>query len=136
MYSYWYQSWTKILRSTWKNFKLLWQCFPCKETGRCYLHAFFNDKSKFFLLRNLESLKGQLLSDVFWWQWCWWHRYVSDFMIVTDLRCLCQNHFLALFGYVRDFINVFNRSPTSQICHQHSWCPTSVTNIDVTDQIN
>ena len=36
------------------------------------------------------------------------------------------------FRYVGDFLNVLNRSPTSQTCHQHIWSPTSVTNIDVT----
>ena len=46
-------------------------------------------------------------------QWCWWHRYVGDFMMVTDLRCWWQNH------YVGDFfryVGVLNRSP--------SWWPT------------
>ena len=60
------------------------------------------------------------------WQWCWWHRYVGDFMMVTGLRCWLQNH------YVGDFPNVLNRSPTTKTCHQHLWSPTSVTNIDVT----
>jgi len=23
-----------------------------------------------------------------WWQWCWWHRYVGDLMMVTILRIL------------------------------------------------
>ena len=36
------------------------------------------------------------------------------------------------FRYVGDFLNVLNRSPTSQSCLQHIWSPTSVTNIDVT----
>ena len=26
-----------------------------------------------------------------WWQWCRWHRYVDDFMMVTDLTCWWQN---------------------------------------------
>ena len=47
-------------------------------------------------------------------------------MLVTDLRCWWQNH------YVGDFLNVLNRSTTSQTCRQHIWSPTSVTNIDVT----
>ena len=67
------------------------------------------------------------------WHWCWWHRYVDDFMMVTDFRCWCQNHYVDdLFRYVGDFLNVLNRSRTSQTCHQHIWSPTSVTNIDVT----
>ena len=40
------------------------------------------------------------------------------------------------FSYVGDFLNVLNRSPTSQTCHQHIWSLTSVTNIDVTVKIN
>ena len=68
------------------------------------------------------------------WQWCWWHRYVGDFMMVTDLRCWWQNHYVGdFFRYVGDFLNVLNRSPTSQTCNQLIWSPTSVTNIDVTD---
>ena len=34
--------------------------------------------------------------------------------------------------YWRLFRYEFNRSPTSQTCHQHIASPTSVTNIDVT----
>ena len=39
------------------------------------------------------------------WQWCWWQRYLGDFMMLTDLRCWWQNH------YVGDFV--------SNIRHQH-----------------
>ena len=45
---------------------------------------------------------------------------------------LCER----LFRYVGDFLNILNRSPTSQTCHQHIWSPTSVTNIDVTSILN
>ena len=31
------------------------------------------------------------------WQWCWWHRYVGDFIMVTDFRCWWQNHYTATF---------------------------------------
>ena len=55
-------------------------------------------------------------------------------MLVTDLRCWWQNHYVGdFFRYVGDFLNVLNRSSTSQTCHQHIWSPTSVTNIDVTE---
>jgi len=58
---------------------------------------------------------------------------IGDFMMVTDLRFWWQNHYVGdFFRYVGDFFSVFNRSPTSQTCHQHIWSPTSVTNIDVT----
>ena len=54
------------------------------------------------------------------WQWCWWHRYVCDFMMVTDLRCWWQNHYVGdFFRYVGDFLNVLNRSPLSWIGHKH-----------------
>ena len=54
-------------------------------------------------------------------------------MLVTDLRCWWQNQYVSdFFRYVGDFANVFNRSPTSQTCHQHIWSLTSVTNINVT----
>ena len=60
-----------------------------------------------------------------------------DFMMLTDLRCRCQNDYVGdVFRYVGDFLNEFNRSPTFQSCHQHIGSPTSVTNVDVTDQIN
>ena len=52
---------------------------------------------------------------------------------MTYLRCWWQNHYVGdFFRYVGDFLNVLNRSPTSQTCHQHIWSPTSITNIDVT----
>ena len=41
-------------------------------------------------------------------------RYVGDFMMVTDLRCWWQNHYVGDFvRYVGDFLYVLNRSPTS-----------------------
>jgi len=44
-----------------------------------------------------------------------------------------QDHYVGdLIRYVGDFLNVLNRSPTSQTYRQHIWSPTSVTNIDVT----
>ena len=42
------------------------------------------------------------------------------FMMVTDYRCWWQNHYTRdFFHYVGDFLNVLNRSPSSQTCHQH-----------------
>ena len=32
------------------------------------------------------------------WQWCWWQRYVGDFMMATDLRCRWQNHYVGNFS--------------------------------------
>ena len=68
------------------------------------------------------------VSNFIWWQWCWWHRYVGDFMMVTDLRCWWQNYYVPMFKMT----NMPNRSPTSHTYHQHIWSSTSVTNIDVT----
>ena len=54
-------------------------------------------------------------------------------MMVTYFRCWWQNHYVGdFFRYVGDFLNILNRSLTSQTCHQHIWSPTSITNIDVT----
>ena len=54
------------------------------------------------------------------WQWCWWHRYVGDIMMVTDFICWWQNHYVGdFFRYVGEFLNVFNRSSTSWIGRQH-----------------
>ena len=66
-------------------------------------------------------------------QLCWWHRYVDDLMM-TDMRCWWQNHYVGdFFRYVSDFVNVLNQLLTSETSHQHVRSPTSVTNIDVTD---
>ena len=42
----------------------------------------------------------KLVTDFFYmrWQWCWWHRYVGYFMMVTDLRCCWQNHCWRFFS--------------------------------------
>ena len=55
--------------------------------------------------------------------------------MMIDFRCCWQNHDVGdLFRYYGDFLNVLNRSPTSQTCHQHILSPISVTNIDVTSR--
>ena len=64
-------------------------------------------------------------NEIFRWQWCWWHRYVSDFMMVTDFRCWWNHYVGDCFRYVGDFLNVLNRSPTSWIGHQHLKLVTS-----------
>ena len=41
------------------------------------------------------------------WQWFWWERYVGDVMMMTDLRCWWQNHYVGdFFCDVDDFFNV------------------------------
>ena len=70
--------------------------------------------------------------DVFCrWQWCWWNGYVV-YMIVTDLRCCWQNHyvgnFFSLCWWFCKCIKLtdLNLSPTnffSNIRHQHRFQP-------------
>ena len=93
--------------------------------------------------------KGLILSQ---WQWWWWHRYVGDIvMLVTSLcwwlydddwfemlvaESLCWRLFPLCPWFsqcIKSVTNILNRSTTSQTCHQLIWSPTSVTNIDVTD---
>ena len=52
------------------------------------------------------------------WQWCWWHCYVGDFMVVTVLRCWWQNHKLWFINYVGDFFRCVGDF-ISNIRHQH-----------------
>ena len=118
--------------------------FNLQRSAAFKLYAIKVMPSKYLKIHSLISFLRliMILSDLryfswfgrLWgWQWCWWHRYVGDFMMATDFRCWWQNHYVGdLFRYVGDFLNVLNRSPTSQTCHQHIWSPTSVTNIDVT----
>ena len=32
------------------------------------------------------------LVESFWWQWCWWHRYVGDLMMVNVTNIDLTNH--------------------------------------------
>ena len=58
-------------------------------------------------------------------QWCWWQRFVDDFLMVIIWKPLRQNHFV---GYVFEV----NRSYwDSRAFHQHKLSPTSVTNVRV-----
>ena len=41
-------------------------------------------------------------------QWCWWQRYVDNFMMVTVLRCWWQNHYI-----VTNINRLKHPSPTS-----------------------
>ena len=54
-------------------------------------------------------------------------------LTVTDLRCWWRNRVADFFHLVGDLLNVLNWSPISQTCHQHICCPTSLTNIHVTE---
>ena len=60
------------------------------------------------------------------WQWCWWHRYVDDFMMVTNLRCWWQNHYAGVFF---GMLVIF---PMYQIRHQHPDWVTNISNLSPT----
>ena len=65
---------------------------------------------------------------------CWW-LYDGDWFEMLVAESLCWRLFSLCWWFsqcIKSVINIFNRSPTSQTCHQHIWSPTSVTNIDVT----
>ena len=61
---------------------------------------------------------------------CWW-LYDGDWYQILVAESLCW----WFSRCIKSVINILNRSPTSQTCHQNIWSPTSVTNIDVTDAI-
>ena len=65
------------------------------------------------------------------WQWCWWHRYVGDFMMVTDLRCWWQNHYVGDFSVIWWFFQciksvtyILNLSPTHLVSNIHLQNPS------------
>ena len=86
------------------------------------------------------------------WQWCWWHRYVGDIVMLMTLwwwlisdvggRIIMLATFfvmsvtffvMSVFSQrIKSVTNILNRSLTSKTCHQHICSPTSVTNIVVT----
>ena len=66
---------------------------------------------------------------------CWW-LYDGDWFEMLVAESLCWWLFSLCWWFsqcIKSVTNILNRSPTSQTCHQHIWSPTSVTNIDVTD---
>ena len=70
----------------------------------------------------------------FGWQWCWW-LYDGDWFEILLTKSLCWWIFSLCWWFsqcIKLVINILNRSPTSQTCHQHIWSPKSITNIDVT----
>ena len=71
-----------------------------------------------------------------WWQRCWWHHYVGNLMMGTDLKSWWQNHYVGDFFVMlvisqynksvisipESVIKISNLSPTrlvANICHQH-----------------
>ena len=68
---------------------------------------------------------------------CWW-LYDGDWFEMLVTESFCWRLFSLCWWFsqcIKSVINILNRSPTPQICHQHIWSPTSVTNIDVTRKI-
>jgi len=127
-----------------------WCCCSCHHRSRCCsdIITFVNitrASSRTIFLSLRVRIKSQSQK---WWQWCWWHLYVGDFMIVSDLRCWWQNHYVgptiwrlfSIFWWfpqcIKSVTNILNPSPTTQTCHQNICSPTcAVTNIDVTSII-
>ena len=57
-----------------------WWLFSCQKIS--HQHSRFSTTATNIVIRTK-----------FRWQWYWRHRYVGDFMMVTDLRCWWQNTF-------------------------------------------
>ena len=67
-----------------------------------------------------------LVTSLYWWL------YDGDRFEMSVAESLCWRLFSLCWWITNgDFLNVLNRSPTSQTCHQHIWSQTSVSNIDV-----
>ena len=73
------------------------------------------------LVKNLVTVI--LVTSLRWWL------YDGDRFRMLVAETLCWRPFC----YVGDVLNVLNRLPTSQACHQHIRSPPSVTYIDVTN---
>ena len=108
----------KTLLHEWKffeNFSFDQKCEANRSwSGRYWTTSHFRQQNKSKAIKsNLRELQcaGKIHIG---WQWCWWHRYVGDFMMVTDFICWWQNHYVGdFFRYVGDFLNDVNRSLTS-----------------------
>ena len=71
-------------------------------------------------------------------QWSWWQRYVGDFIMMTDLRCWWQNHYVGDFssfwwfwGSILSATNIPNRSRLVSSIKSVISSPTFAINIDV-----
>ena len=80
------------------------------------------------------SRKKSMATAIQLCQWCWWH-YDDDWFQMLLAESSCWRLFSLCWWFsqcIKSVTNILNRSPTSQICHQHIWSPISVTNIDAT----
>ena len=106
---------TSLIRCKKQNMSTVFVVFSSNHTIRWTLQRFNDIFRQISLI--FDSYKVSFLS-LNRWQWCWWHRYVGDFMMVTDLRCWWQNHYVGdFFRYVGDFLSVWKFH--NEIGHQH-----------------
>jgi len=80
----------------------------------------------------VKMVTVMLVTSLYWWlnDGDWFEMLVAEsvcWRLFTLSWWFCQ--------HLESVTNILNQSPTSQICHQHIWSPTSVTNIDVTVKI-
>lgn len=64
------------------------------------------------------------LIHLFWWQWCWWHRYIGDFMMVTKWWW----SFLEVSGRIVMLESFVVWNPTKCRCFKCTW---SINNIKI-----
>ena len=72
-------------------------------------------KKNCFKMKFSVEFQKFSIKEYICWQWCWWLNGCNIWWRWW------QNH------YFDDFINVKNRSPTSQTCNRNNRSPTSVT---------
>ena len=79
-----------------------------------------------FIIKRKNCIKISNSDIKIRWQWGWWHRYVGDFMMVTDFRCWWQNHYVGdFFRYVGDVGHQHLKLVTNTFNLQHP-SPTSM----------
>ena len=68
---------------------------------------------------RIGQYSSNILSNILS-QWCWWQRYVAYFMMVTDLRCWWQNHYVGdrIIMLMTFFVMLVILS-MNLICQQH-----------------
>jgi len=101
----------------------------CKNHFYFKSHSNKNEPATHRMLsREIMNLRiSSLVNRLNWWQWCWWHRYIGDFMMVTDFRCWWQNHYVSDFSVM---LVIFS------ICHQHPESATKFSNLSSTHLVS
>ena len=127
--------------NSWANQKSFNRVEITERSYNIYWRVVFSN----WLNERLQAISNvlQRVGKIRGWQWCWWHRYFGDLILMTDLRCCWENQYVGDFvHYVGDFLNVLHRSSTSWIGHQYLELvtntfglqhpsPTCVTNIHI-----